>query len=164
MEIILKQDIDTLGYQYDVVDVKPGYARNYLIPKGLAMIASPSNKKMVEEILRQQSQKVAKIKAVAEEKAKQIGDDVIRIETKAGESGKIFGSVTPLQIADMIAERGVEISRKKIKILGDIKTLGTYTAIVELHKLVKHEVTVEVVSEDAAKEPAAKEETKEEEA
>ncbi|MEM6298522.1 MAG: 50S ribosomal protein L9 [Bacteroidota bacterium] len=163
MEIILKQDIDTLGYQYDVVDVKPGYARNYLIPKGLAMTASASNKKMVEEILRQQSQKAAKVKAVAEEKARQIGDEVIRIETKAGESGKIFGSVTPLQIADVIEKRGVEVNRKKIKIMGDIKMLGTYTAVVELHKLVKHEVTIEVVSEDA-KPAAATEEAKEVEA
>ncbi|MGF1534660.1 MAG: 50S ribosomal protein L9 [Bernardetiaceae bacterium] len=147
MEIILKQDIERLGYQHDIVDVKPGYARNYLIPKGMAILATTANKKMVTETLRQQSQKIAKIRAEAEAIAERMGELTIQIKTKAGESGKIFGSVTPLQIADALHEKGFEIERKKIKITDEIKMLGTYTATIVLHKDIKHEITLEVIEE-----------------
>lgn len=148
MEIILTQDIDRLGYQYDIVDVKPGYARNYLIPQGMAIAANKSNKKMVDEILRQQSQKVAKIKAEAQAIADRMGDLIIEIKTKAGESGKIFGAITPLQISEALNEKGFEIDRKKITISEDIKMLGTYQATVELHKDIKHEIQLNVTLEE----------------
>lgn len=149
MEIILNQDMERLGYQYDIVDVKPGYARNYLIPQGYAIVASASNKRMVEEILRQKSQKVAKIKAEAQAVADRMGDLTIDIKTKAGESGKIFGSITPLQVAEELNQRGFEIDRKKITLSEDIKMLGSYTATIKLHKEIDHEININVVLEDS---------------
>lgn len=146
MEIILKTDIAGLGYKNDVVDVKPGYGRNYLIPQGYAIMATPSNKKMIAENIRQAAHKAEKIKNDALAIAQNIGDMTLTIPAKAGESGKIFGRVTNTQIADALREKGFDIDRKKIAI-EDVKNIGTYEATIDLHKEVKHKVKVEVVSE-----------------
>ena len=145
MDIILKTDITGLGYKNDVVSVKPGYGRNYLIPQGFAMMASDSNKKMINENIRQAAHKAEKIKTNAQTMADQIGEMVLTIPAKAGESGKIFGRVTSIQIADALRAKGFDVDRKKITI-DDVKTLGTYQASLDLHKEVKHKVNVEVVA------------------
>lgn len=147
MEVILKQDVQGLGYKNDIVKVKPGYGRNYLIPQGLAVIASPSNKKMIEENIRQAAHKAAKIKQDAENLAAKIGDLTVEIKTKAGETGKIFGSVTPLQVSEALKSHGFDIDRRKISFREQPKQLGTYTALLDLHKEVKHEIKVSVVAE-----------------
>lgn len=146
MDIILKTDIAGLGYKNDVINVKPGYGRNYLIPQGYAVLATDSNKKVLAENLKQAAHKAEKVKADAEAIAAQIGDIVVTIPTKAGESGKIFGRVTSIQISDALAAKGIEVDRKKITV-GDIKFVGDYTATIDLHKEVKHELAVKVVSE-----------------
>lgn len=150
MQVILKQEVEGLGTQYDIVDVKPGYARNYLIPRGYAVIANKSSRKETEEILRQQSQKLQKVKDNAQAIADSIGDLTIEIRMKAGESGKIFGSVTPLQIAEQLENKGFNVDRKKIALQGDVKTLGEFKAVLDLHKEIKHEITISVVREEEA--------------
>ncbi len=145
MEIILKEDIQGLGYKNDFVKVKPGYARNYLIPKGFAIIASNSNKKMIEENVRQASHKADKIKQDAEDIASGIASLSLQIAAKVGESGKIFGAVTTLQISDALKEKGFDVDRKKISFKTDVKTAGDFIAIIDLHKEVKHELTFSVV-------------------
>ena len=146
MEIILKTDIAGLGYKNDTLDVKPGYGRNYLIPQGYALLATPSNKKILAENLKQAAHKAEKLKSDAEAIAEQIGDSVFVITMKTRESGRIFGRVTSIQISDALALKGIYIDRKKITI-EDIKFVGTYKAIVDLHKEVKKEVSVSVVAE-----------------
>lgn len=146
MEIILKTDIVGLGYKNDVVVVKPGYARNYLIPQGFAQLATASNRKVLAENLKQVAHKAEKIKTEALSVAEAIGDMVITIPMKVGESGRIFGRVTNTQVADALKEKGFDIDRKKIS-LEDIKNIGDYTALVDLHKEVKHKVAVQVVAE-----------------
>lgn len=146
MEIILKTDIVGLGYKNDVVVVKPGYARNYLIPQGFAQLATASNRKVLAENLKQVAHKAEKIKTEALGVAEAIGDMVITIPMKVGESGRIFGRVTNTQVADALKEKGFDIDRKKIS-LEDIKNIGDYTALVDLHKEVKHKVAVQVVAE-----------------
>lgn len=145
MDIILKTDIVGLGYKNDIVTVKPGYGRNYLIPQGYAIMATESNKKMIAENTRQAAHKAEKIKNDALTLAQNIGDLTLSIPAKAGESGKIFGRVTNTQIADALREKGFDIDRKKIAI-EDVKSLGTYEATIDLHKEVKHKVKVDVVS------------------
>lgn len=146
MEIILKQDIQGLGYKNDTVNVKPGYGRNYLIPQGYAIIANQSNKKMVAENVKQAAHKAEKIKTDAETLATSIGDIVLQIGTKAGESGKIFGAITALQVADALKAKGFDIDRKKIK-FESIKQVGEYTATIDLHREVKHDVKINIVAE-----------------
>jgi large subunit ribosomal protein L9 len=147
MEVILKQDVTGLGYKNDVVKVKPGYGRNFLIPSGVAIIANESNKRVVAENVRQASHKAAKIKQDAEALAASMGDLTLEIGTKAGESGKIFGAVTALQVADALKAKGFEIDRKKILFKEQPKQLGTYTVVIDLHKEVKHTIKVNVVAE-----------------
>ncbi|WP_337043636.1 50S ribosomal protein L9 [Emticicia sp. 17c] len=147
MEIILKTDIVGLGYKNDVVVVKPGYARNYLIPQGFAQLATASNRKVLAENLKQAAHKAEKIKNEALAIAEAIGDMVITIAMKTGESGRIFGRVTNTQVSDALKEKGFEIDRKKIA-LEDIKNIGDYTATVDLHKEVKHKVAIKVVAEE----------------
>lgn len=147
MEVILKQDVHGLGYKNDVVKVKAGYGRNYLIPNGVALIANDSNKRMVAENTRQAAHKAAKIKQDAETLAQKIGDMTVEIKTKAGETGKIFGAVTALQIADALKAKGFDIDRKKVFLKETPKQLGTYTVNLDLHKEVKHEIKVNVVGE-----------------
>lgn len=146
MDIILKTDISGLGYKNDIISVKPGYGRNYLIPQGFAVLASDSNKKILAENLKQAAHKAEKIKSDAEAIAAQIGDTVVTIATKTGESGKIFGRITSIQISDALAQKGITVDRKKITV-GDIKFVGDYTALIDLHKEVKHELPVKVVAE-----------------
>ncbi|GAB3549003.1 50S ribosomal protein L9 [Spirosoma fluminis] len=147
MEIILKTDIAGLGYKNDTVTVKPGYGRNYLIPQGYAMMATDSNKKIVAENIRQAAHKAEKIKNDAQTIAEGIGEMVLTIPAKAGDSGKIFGRVTNTQVADALREKGFDIDRKKIAV-DDVKTLGTYEATLDLHKDVKHKVKFDVVAAD----------------
>ena len=146
MEIILKTDITGVGYKNDIVSVKPGYGRNYLIPQGFATMATPSNRKVVAENVRQAAHKVEKIKNDALALAEQIGGLTLTLIAKAGESGKIFGRVTNTQIADALREKGFDIDRKKITI-EDVKMLGEYQATLDLHKEVKHQVIVIVAGE-----------------
>ncbi len=148
MEIILKTDIAGLGYKNDTLNVKPGYGRNYLIPQGFAVLATSSNKKILAENLKQAAHKSEKLKSDAQAIADQIGDKVATITMKVGESGKIFGRVTSIQVADALATMGIIVDRKKIAV-EDIKFVGTFKAIVDLHKEVKHELAVNVVGETA---------------
>jgi large subunit ribosomal protein L9 len=148
MDVILKQDVDRLGAKNDIVNVKNGYARNYLIPQGFAIAATESARKVVAETLRQQSHKALK----ALEDAKVIGEKLaglsLKIGAKAGESGKIFGSVNNIQLAEALAGAGHPIERKSIDLGTEIiRDLGSYTAKVKLHKEVYAEVTFEVVAE-----------------
>lgn len=147
MEIILKQDVTGLGYKNDTVKVKPGYGRNYLIPTGAAIIANESNKRLIAENIRQAAHKAAKVKQDAEALAAKIGDLVVEIGTKAGESGKIFGAVTAVQVADILKTKGFDVDRKKVHFKEQPKQLGTYTAVLDLHKEVKHTINVNVVAE-----------------
>ena len=147
MEVILKQDVTGLGYKNDVVKVKPGYGRNYLIPTGVALIANESNKRMIAENTRQMAHKAAKIKAEAEAIAQNIGELVIELKTKAGETGKIFGAITSLQVSEALKAKGFEVERRKISFKEQPKELGTFTALLDLHKEVKHEIQVKVEAE-----------------
>ncbi|MFA7473908.1 MAG: 50S ribosomal protein L9 [Spirosomataceae bacterium] len=145
MEIILLTDIAGLGYKNDIVDVKPGYGRNYLIPQGFAVIASETNRKIVEENIRQAAHKAEKIKNDAEELAAAIGDTVLTIPAAAGDSGRIFGRITTTQISDALRSKGFEVDRKRITV-DEIKTLGVHYALLDLHKEVKHKVALEIVA------------------
>ena len=143
----MKQDVLGLGYKNDIVKVKAGYGNNYLIPNGYALIANDSNKRLVNENVRQAAHKAAKIKQDAEALAGRLGDLTIEIRTKAGETGKIFGAVTALQIADALKAKGFDIDRKKVHLKEAPKQLGSYTVGLDLHKEVKHEIKVNVVAE-----------------
>jgi len=147
MEVILTQDVTGLGYKNDTVKVKPGYGRNYLIPNGVALIANESNKRRISEDIRQAAHKAAKLKQDAEAIAAKIGEMSVEIRTKAGETGKIFGAVTSLQISDALRAKGFDVDRKKISFKEQPKQLGTYTALLDLHKEVKHNISVSVVAE-----------------
>lgn len=147
MEVILKQDVTGLGYKNDIVKVRPGYGNNYLIPNGFALIANDSNKRLIQENVRQAAHKAAKLKQDAETLAAKIGDLTIELKTKAGESGKIFGAVTALQIADALKAKGFDVDRKKVILKEAPKQLGSYTAHLDLHKEVKHEIKIQVVAE-----------------
>jgi len=147
MEIILKEDIKGLGYKNDVVTVKPGYGRNYLIPKGAATQATASAKKVVAENVKQAAHKAEKLKGDALAIAEKLAVLTIEIKAKVGDSGKIFGAVTSLQLSDVLKEKGFSIDRKKISFKGDVKEVGEYTASVDLHKEVKQELKFKVVAE-----------------
>ena len=147
MEVILKEDILTLGYKDDVVNVKKGYARNFLIPQGKAVIASESAKKVLAENLKQRAHKIAQIKANAEAIAAKMEGVTLTIGAKTSSTGTIFGSVTNIQIAEALLEKGFEIDRKIIVIKDQVKEVGTYTAVARLHKEVSIEIPFEVVSE-----------------
>ena len=150
MEIILKQDVNKLGYKDEIVKVKDGYANNYLIPQGYAIVATPSNKKILAENLKQRAFKEAKIKQDAEAFAETLNKiEGLKIAAKASESGKIFGSVNTIQIADAIkAQFDIDVDRKKISIVGDaIKEIGTHKVIVSVYKEIKSEITFEVYAE-----------------
>lgn len=146
MEIILLTDIANLGHKDDIVDVKQGYGRNYLIPQGYAILATPSARKVVAENLRQRAHKEAKLKAEAEKIAAQLAEVKLTIGAKTSSTGKIFGSVNSIMISESLKEKGFDIDRKKI-MLKDVKEIGTYTALIKLHREVKVDVEFEVVSE-----------------
>jgi large subunit ribosomal protein L9 len=147
MEVILKQDVHGLGYKNDTVKVKAGYGRNYLIPNGIAIIANDSNTRMMNENIRQAAHKAAKVKQDAEAVAQKIGELTLEVGAKAGETGKIFGAVTPFQVADALKAKGIEVDRKKIIFKEQPKQVGTYTVLLDLHKEVKHEIKINVVAE-----------------
>jgi large subunit ribosomal protein L9 len=147
MEIILKTDIKGLGYKNDLVDVKPGYGRNYLIPQGFAMLATPSNKRILEENIKQAAHKAEKVKTAAEELASKLESTTLEIKAKIGDSGKIFGKVTTLQISDALSEKGIEIDRKKISINMPVSGEGEFEAEVDLHREVTSTVKFVVVAE-----------------
>ncbi|MDI9876365.1 50S ribosomal protein L9 [Flectobacillus rivi] len=147
MEIILKTDIAGLGYKNDVVTVKPGYGRNYLIPQGFAVMATPSNKKVLAENIKQIAHKLEKIKLDAQTLSDSIGELALEIAAKVGESGKIFGRVTTLQISEALKEKGFEVDRKKISLDSEVKFVGEYAATLDLHKDVKHKVKFTVVAD-----------------
>jgi len=147
MEIILKQDVTGLGYKNDIVKVKAGYGRNYLIPNGVALIANESNKRMVAENVRQMAHKAAKIKDEAVALATKIGDLTVELKTKAGETGKIFGAITVLQVSEALKAKGFDVDRKKISFKEQPKELGEYVAHLDLHKEVKHDIKVKVEAE-----------------
>jgi large subunit ribosomal protein L9 len=147
MEVILKTDVAGLGYKNDVVKVKPGYANNYLIPSGVALVATDSNKKVVAENIRQAAHKATKLKQDAESLVQRIGELTLEIGTKAGETGRIFGAVTATQVADALKAKGFDIDRRKVVLKESPKQLGTYTVGLDLHKEVKHEIKVNVVAE-----------------
>jgi len=146
MEIILKEDIIGLGYKNDIVEVKAGYGRNYLIPQGKGVIASPSAKKVLAENLRQQAHKLAAIKAAAEKRAEAIKDVALVIEAKVSATGATYGSVGKAQIAEALQKLGHDIDRKIITIK-DIKRVGDYVANVNFHKEVVVEIPVKVIAE-----------------
>jgi len=148
MEIILKQDIQNLGFKDDIITVKDGYARNYLIPKGIAINATADAKKVHTEILKQRAHKEEKIKNEAQAMADKLKDITLSIGAKASSKGKIFGSINTIQIAESLKEKGFDIDRKVISIKEDlIKEVGKYTASVRLHKEVQIEVPFEIVAE-----------------
>ncbi|MBK9176499.1 MAG: 50S ribosomal protein L9 [Flavobacteriales bacterium] len=148
MEVILKQDVEHLGYANDVVKVREGYARNYLLPRGLAMVATDSERKQLAETLKQRAHKLAKIKANAEALAGNVEGKTLRIGAKVGEKGRIFGSVNTIMIADALKALGFEVDRKSIKIKGEtIKSTGKYEAEVAFHRDVVRTIPFEVVEE-----------------
>ncbi|KAA6346019.1 50S ribosomal protein L9 [termite gut metagenome] len=146
MEIILKEDIASLGYKNDIVTVKSGYGRNYLIPSGKAVIASPTAKKVLAEDLRQRAHKLEQIKKNAEEIVTKLENVSLTIATKVSSTGTIFGSVSNIQIAEELAKLGFEIDRKTILIKETVKTIGSYKASVKLHKEVSVEISFDVVA------------------
>lgn len=152
MEIILKEDIPNLGYKDDIVTVKDGYARNYLIPKGYAVQATPSVKKAHMEIMKQRAQKEEKIRKDAEAAAEKLQNTKLTILAKTSSTGKIFGSVNNIQIAEALEKEGIKVDRKNIIINAEhIKEVGTYTATVRIYKDIKAEVTFDVVAEEEEK-------------
>ena len=156
MQIILKEDIIGLGYKNDIVEVKSGYGRNYLIPQGKAVIASESAKKILAENLKQQAHKIAAILAAAQKEAEALNGVTVNIASKVSATGVLYGSVNAAQVAAELANKGITIDRKRI-IMKDIKTVGEYVATVVFHKEVKVELPVIVTAENA--QPAAVEET-----
>lgn len=148
MDIILLKEVDKLGDKHEIVSVKPGFARNYLIPQGFALIANSSNKKRLDELKRIDAKRESKLKDYYQEIADRLKGIVLKVGAKAGTTGKIFGSVTNIQIAQLLKEgHGLEIERRKISLSDDVKELGTYTAKLNLHPEVVTEVQFEVIQE-----------------
>ncbi len=149
MRIILKQDIDKLGYINDIINVKNGYARNYLIPKGFAIQATSQNEKILAEVLKQKAHKEEKIRNEAQALATSIEAVSLKIGAKVGTSGKLFGSVNAMQIADALKEQAnIEIDRKKLVVDSDkINGVGEFTATINLHREVKASLKFEVIAE-----------------
>ena len=148
MEIILRKDVEHVGFANDVVKVRDGYARNFLLPRGLAVSATESERKQLAETLKQRAHKEAKVRAEAEKNAAMLADKTIKIGSKVGEKGKIFGSVNTIMLADAFKLLGVDLDRKYIKLNGEaIKTIGKYEAEVVFHRDVVRTITFEVVEE-----------------
>lgn len=148
MNIILLQDIDNLGGKFETVTVKPGYGRNYLIPKGMAIVANKTNSNMAAERLKQVQRKKDRELDDIRALVAQLGSSAIKVGAKVGTTGKIFGSVTNVQLAEAIKKTtGVDVDRRKITIADEVKTLGTYQAKIDFHRDLKHEMEFEVVAE-----------------
>ena len=146
MEIILKKDVANLGNADDIVTVKSGYALNYLIPQGFAILATESAKKVLAENIRQRAHKEAKLRADAEALAARIAEAAVKIAVKVSESGKIYGSVTTAQIAESLVAAGIEVDKKDITINDTVKELGTFEASVKCYKDIRGTVKFEVVA------------------
>ena len=146
MKVILTQDVKNLGHKDDIVSVKDGYGRNFLIPQGKAKLASDGALKMLAEDIRQREFKMEKLRKDAEALAAKLNGITIQIAAKAGNSGKIFGSVTPLQVSQVLKNQGYDIDRRKIEV-SDIKTVGTYEATLNLHRDVSVNIGLEVAAE-----------------
>lgn len=148
MDIILLQDVEHVGYKHELVTVKNGYGRNYLIPQGMALIANSANRARLKELQRREDATEAKRLGEYQDMANKLDGQVLRIGAKAGTSGKIFGSVTNIQIINALKEQfDLDIERRKVQLPDNVKELGTYTMVLNLHKEVKPEVKFEVVSE-----------------
>lgn len=147
MQVILKEDVANLGYKDDVVTVKDGYGRNYLLPEGKAVMATESAKKILAENLKQRAHKLEKIKQDAQEIAAKLEGVTLSIGAKTSSTGTIFGSVTNIQIAEALEKKGYNVDRKVIVIKEAVKEVGSYKALLKLHKEVSVEVPFEVVSE-----------------
>ncbi len=148
MEVILKKNVDNLGYVNEMVTVKPGFGRNFLIPHGYAILATASAKKAHAEIMKQKSHKDSKVLAEAQALGTKIEATSVKIVTKAGEKGKIFGSVNTIQLSEALKAEGIEVDRKSLKIKDEpIREVGSYEATANLHKEVKASFTFEVVGE-----------------
>lgn len=147
MDIILKQDVKNLGEKDEIVKVKPGYGRNFLIPQGVAILATESARKVLAENLKQAQFKQEKIRKDADELATKLENVKLTIGAKAGETGKIFGAINTIQIADALKKQGFEVDRRRITFDQDPKFVGEYTANLNLHKEVKVKVPFEVVAE-----------------
>ena len=154
MQIILKEDIIGLGYKNEIVDVKPGYGRNYLIPSGKGVIASPSAKKILAENLRQQAHKIEAQKAAAQKRADQLEGVEVKVEAKVSTTGVLYGSVNAGIVAEELAKKGIEVDRKIIT-MRDIKTVGEYEALIHFFKDVEVRVPVKVVAEGVKEEAPA---------
>jgi large subunit ribosomal protein L9 len=148
MEIILTQDVANLGYKNDIVKVKDGYARNYLMPRKLAIIANESNRKQLAENLRQQAKKMAEALAAAQKMAEQLAASSLTVAVKANEDGKIFGTVTTADIAAALENIGMNIDKKVITV-EPVKQIGEHVAYARLHREVKAEIKLNVVAEKA---------------
>ncbi len=157
MQIILKEDIIGLGYKNEIVDVKPGYGRNYLIPKGKGVIATPSAKKMLAETLKQQAHKIEAQTAAAQKRANQLQDVVVEVAAKVSNTGVLYGSVNAAKVAEELAKKGIEVDRKIIT-MRDIKSVGEYEATVHFYKGVEVKLPIRVVAEKAQEKTAPAEE------
>lgn len=148
MELILKKNVDKLGFKDEVVKVKPGYGRNFLIPQGYAILATESAKKAHAEMMKQRAHKDAKIKEEAQAIATKLEGLSVKVAAKAGENGKIFGSVTTVQLSDALKAAGIEVERKSLKIVNEpIKEVGSFEAVAILHKDVKQSFKFEVIAD-----------------
>ena len=147
MEVILIQDVANLGYKNDIVKVKDGFGRNYLIPNKMAVIANDSNRKQLAENLKQQAHKMAKLLADAQALAEKLANTVVTVSAKANEDGKIFGTITTAQVSEALAAQGIEVDKKIITIDEAVKTLGEATATAKLHREVKAEIKLNVIAE-----------------
>jgi len=148
MDIILLKELDKVGGKHEIVKVKDGYGRNFLIPQGLAIVANAGNRKMLNELVKQEDKKESKRLDEYKEMAAKLDGVTLKIGAKAGTSGKIFGSVTNVQIANALKEQaGIEIERKKIVLEEEVKSIGTYTAKLNLHKDVQSSVAFEIIEE-----------------
>ncbi len=147
MEVILKEDIINLGYKDEVVSVKNGYGRNFLIPQGKAVLATPAAKKMLAEDMKQRTHKLAKLKQEADELANKLAELKLTIGAKTSSTGKIFGSVTNVQLAEKLQELGHTVDRRVIKFTGEVKMVGSYQAVARIHKDVEATINFEVVAE-----------------
>ena len=147
MEVILIQDLANLGFKNDIVKVRDGYGRNYLLPQKIAVIANEANRKQLAETLKQQAHKAAKLLADAQALEAKLAETVIELKAKANEDGKIFGTVTTQNISDALAAQGITIDKKVITIAEPIKELGEHTAQARLHREVKADIKLNVVAE-----------------
>ena len=158
MDIILKKDVENLGLEFDTVNVKPGYARNFLIPQGYAVLATPKNRKMLADTLESRKEEEAKLVADAKQKVEQLKKTALTIATKVGTGDKLFGSINNANLSEELAKAGVDIDRKYITIPGNnIKRTGKYTANIRLHRDVEYAYEFDVVSDAPVEAPQPKE-------